>query len=109
MIVGSTADGIVRRRGDCVELLDLPFADLGAALDNEDRCPGISSRTSAADVARSYNPDIQKRSRLRSKKAEARMGCSGPLTYTGTAPSCIARPMSEQLARYLNLKLIRLL
>jgi 2-keto-4-pentenoate hydratase/2-oxohepta-3-ene-1,7-dioic acid hydratase in catechol pathway len=32
MIVGSTADGIVRRRGDQVELLDLPYADLGAAL-----------------------------------------------------------------------------
>jgi 2-keto-4-pentenoate hydratase/2-oxohepta-3-ene-1,7-dioic acid hydratase in catechol pathway len=33
MIVGSTADGIVRRQDDQVELLDLPYAELGAALD----------------------------------------------------------------------------
>jgi hypothetical protein len=53
------------------------MADLGAVLDNEDRCPGISSRTSAADVARRYNPEIQKRFRLRSKGPRHRMGDRG--------------------------------
>ena len=53
------------------------MADLGAVLDDEDRCPGISSRTSAADVARCYNLDIQKRFRLRSKGPRHRMGDRG--------------------------------
>ena len=66
------------------------MADLGAVLDDEDRCPGISSRTSAADVARRHNPEIQKRFRLRSKGPRHRMGASNRYR---NGSSCTARRM----------------